>query len=189
MAKVDVGTDKDEVSLTGNSGQGLIPMALILAEAAGIHAGKQVVQTQTYGAESRGGLCRADVIIAEGEIDALQVEHPDVLLVMSDAAANQYVAGLKAGGVLLVDSSEVRAFPTTRARTYQIPFTQLARERLGRTFYANIVALGAIMEVAPLVSVEAARAVVLARALRGTEDANLAALELGRELVYGASLA
>jgi 2-oxoglutarate ferredoxin oxidoreductase subunit gamma len=189
MSKVERGSKMIEVSLSGNGGQGLILMALILAEAAGIHDGKQVVQTQTYGAESRGGLCRADVIIADGEVDRLQVEHPDVLLVMSDAAASQYVGNLKAGGVLVVDSSEVRAFPPTRVRTYQIPFTQLAREQLGRALYANIVALGAIIELVPLVSAEAARAAVLARAPRGTEDANLVALELGRELGQGASVA
>lgn len=44
-----------EIRLSGSGGQGLIVAGIILAEAAGIHDGKYVCQTQSYGPEARGG--------------------------------------------------------------------------------------------------------------------------------------
>ena len=53
-----------EIILAGTGGQGLILSGIILAEAA-ILEGKNVVQTQSYGIASRGGLSLAEVITDE----------------------------------------------------------------------------------------------------------------------------
>ena len=49
-----------EIRLSGSGGQGLIFAGIILAEAAGIHEGKYVCQTQSYGPEARGGASKAE---------------------------------------------------------------------------------------------------------------------------------
>ena len=50
-----------EVILAGSGGQGLILSGILLAEAA-MNEGRNVVQTQSYGIASRGGLSLAEVI-------------------------------------------------------------------------------------------------------------------------------
>ncbi len=58
---------RTEIRLAGSGGQGLITAGIILAEAA-ILDNKNVVQSQSYGPEARGGASRAEIIIAKGPI-------------------------------------------------------------------------------------------------------------------------
>ena len=51
-----------EVRLAGTGGQGVILASILLAKAA-IRDGRNVVQTQLYGPEARGGASRAETII------------------------------------------------------------------------------------------------------------------------------
>ncbi len=57
---------RKEIRICGFGGQGIILAGVILGEAAA-RAGRQAVQTQSYGPESRGGAARSEVVIAEGE--------------------------------------------------------------------------------------------------------------------------
>ena len=59
--------ERYEVRLSGSGGQGLIFAGIILAEAAGIHDGKYVCQTQSYGPEARGGASKSEVVISDGK--------------------------------------------------------------------------------------------------------------------------
>jgi 2-oxoglutarate ferredoxin oxidoreductase subunit gamma len=79
--------------------------------------------------------------------------------------------------MLVVDSTFVTNTPTTKAVC--IPFTQLARQELGREMAANIVALGALTTLTKVVSPEALETAVLSRVPPGTEELNRRALELG----------
>ena len=47
-----------ELRFSGSGGQGMILAGIIMAEAAAIYDGKQAVQSQSYGPESRGGASR-----------------------------------------------------------------------------------------------------------------------------------
>ncbi|MEA3375983.1 MAG: 2-oxoacid:acceptor oxidoreductase family protein, partial [Chloroflexota bacterium] len=78
-----------EVRLAGTGGQGTILAGIILAEAA-IREGKNVVQTQSYGPEARGGASRSEIVISEGEIDHPKVLEPNVTLCMSQEACDRY---------------------------------------------------------------------------------------------------
>ncbi len=166
-----------EIRLSGSGGQGLILAAIILAEAAGVYDGKYVAQTQSYGPEARGGASKAEVVISDEEIDYPMATRPDLLLAMSQSACDAYYYDLKPEGMLVVDSTLVTSTPTTKAVC--IPFTQLARQELGREMAANIVALGALATLVKVVSPEALEAAVLSRAPAGTEELNRRALELG----------
>ncbi len=174
------GRTRWEVRLAGTGGQGQVLAAIILADAAGLHAGYNVVQTQDYGPESRGGASKAEVILTtDPEVDYPKATAPDVLVAMSQPAFDRYAAGVRPGGVVLADSTWVRAAPSGKARVLPLPLTQAARERLGRALVANVVALGALAAVFPPVPLEALERAVLRRAPRGTEDLNRRALQLG----------
>lgn len=103
-----------EIRLSGSGGQGLIVAGIILAEAAGIHDGKYVCQTQSYGPEARGGASKAEVVISEEEIDYPKAIKPDVLLAMNQKACDAYFFDMKPDGMLVVDSTFVKQLPTTR---------------------------------------------------------------------------
>jgi 2-oxoglutarate ferredoxin oxidoreductase subunit gamma len=166
-----------EVRLSGSGGQGLILAGIILAEAAGVYDGKYVAQTQSYGPEARGGASKAEVVISDEEIDYPMATRPDLLLAMNQSACDAYYYDLKPEGMLVVDSTFVTNTPTTKA--VRIPFTQLARQELGREMVANIVALGALATLTKVVSPEALETAVLSRVPPGTEELNRKALKLG----------
>jgi len=171
--------DRYEIRLSGSGGQGLILAGIILAEAAGIYDGRFVTQTQSYGPEARGGVSRSDIIISDKEIDYPKAIRLDMLVAMNQKSCNEYFAALKPDGKLLVDSTFVSEIPTQRAVV--IPFTRIAREKVGKEFVANIVFLGALTEFCPVVSGKAMEAAVLSRVPRGTEKLNRSALQAGIE--------
>jgi len=156
-------------------------MGLILAEAAGVYEGRQVVSSQLYGPESRGGASRSDVIVSDEEIDYPEVEHPDILFAFNQASAAKYAPHLKDGGTAIYDSTFVTDPPPVRGRVYQLPITRLAREQVGRDIVANIVALGAITVLTGVVSREAIEQAVMGRVPKGTEEINQRALQVGFE--------
>jgi 2-oxoglutarate ferredoxin oxidoreductase subunit gamma len=166
-----------EVRLAGSGGQGLILAGVILAEAAGIHEAKFVAQTQSYGPEARGGASKSEVVISDAPIDYPKAIKPDVLLCLSQKACDTYIFDVKPGGTVIVDETLVPHLPTSRA--VAIPFTQIAREEVGRDMLANIVALGALATLTGIVSLESLAAAVLARVPQGTEELNKKALEAG----------
>jgi 2-oxoglutarate ferredoxin oxidoreductase subunit gamma len=63
----------------------------------------------------------------------------------------------------------------------QVPFEKLAREQLGKSIVANIVALGVIVRLSKAVTEQAAEQAILARVPPGTEDLNRKAFQLGLE--------
>lgn len=170
---------RQEIRFCGSGGQGIITAAIILAEAAGIYDGKHVSQTQSYGPEARGGTCKAEVIIADGEIDYPKASRPDILLSMNQSSCETYFPDLKPDGLLIVDASLVEKVPT--GRVVSIPFTRIARQQLGNEVVATMVALGAVGYLCKDVSLESLGKALVARVPKGTEEINLRALRAGIE--------
>lgn len=167
-----------EVRLAGTGGQGAILAGIILADAA-IRDDKNVVQTQSYGPEARGGASRSEVVISTQEIDYPKVLDPDVTLCMSQEACDRYSGDRGEDGLLIVDTDHVNRAPTTRA--VRIPLTSLAQDVTGRAITANVVGLGLLAGMTNVVSRESLEEAVTARAPKGTEESNLDALAAGYE--------
>ncbi len=168
--------------IAGFGGQGVILSGLILAVAAGIHEGKEVAQTQSYGPESRGGACRAEVVISDEEIDYIKPMDPDLLVAMSQPALDRYIGDVdRKRAAVLVDSSLVASIPEGIAHLYPLPMTDIAEFRLGKKIVANLVMLGALSAITGLVSYEALVEAVKQTVPRKTVELNLAALKEGFE--------
>ena len=166
-----------EIRLSGSGGQGLILMGIILAEAIGIYDGKCVAQTQSYGPEARGGSSKSEVIVSDEEIDYPKAMKLDLFLAMNQKSCDEFYLDLKPEGMLIVDSTFVTQLPIPKA--FRIPFTRIAREKFKREVVANIIALGALTQLTPMVSPKAVESAVLARVPKGTEKLNRDALKAG----------
>jgi 2-oxoglutarate ferredoxin oxidoreductase subunit gamma len=175
-----------EIRFAGFGGQGIIKSGIITATAACIHSGKYAVQTQSYGPESRGGACKSEVVISEEEIDFPKVIKPDILVVMSQHAYNQYADRVKLGGTIIMDPDMIpKESDLKNVKVYRVPATKIA-EGLGRKIVANVVMLGAFVAITKVLDKNAVRESIKANIPKGTEELNLTAFEKGYE--YGEKL-
>ena len=183
-------SDRYEVRLAGSGGQGLVLAGVILAEAAAIYEGKNAVQSQSYGPESRGGASKSEVIISDKEIDYPKATNIDLLLVLTEAAAQKYFKDAPETALVVADSDLVLTDVPAKYRSVKAPITRLARETVGKEFVTNIVALGLLRELTGIVGEEPLEKAVLARVPKGTEDLNRRALQVGKEAAatYGAKI-
>jgi len=169
--------DRYEIRLSGSGGQGIILASIILAEAASIFEGYQVSQTQSYGPQARGGRCKAEVVISKKQIDYPKAMQLDMMLAMNQASCDAYCYDFKHNGLLIIDSSLVDQVPTSRV--VALPFTHIANELTGKNLVANIVGLGTLGYLCPLISQESLEKALAARVPKGTKGINRKALLAG----------
>ncbi len=170
---------KHEVRFGGSGGQGQILAGIILAEAA-ILDGCNVTQTQSYGPEARGGASKAEVLISESLIHFPKIKSPTHMVLMSPEACNKYAGSIRAGGFLLIDSTLVKDVPqNTAGNVYHVSITRIAKEKVGRALFANVVALGALVGLTELVSRDSLEKALTMHIPAGTEELNKKALYEG----------
>ena len=167
-----------EFILAGSGGQGLILAGMMLAEAAMIE-GKNVVQTQSYGIASRGGLSLAEVIVDEGEIIFQQVRRPDCVLALSEEAAKKYESWGTKGVPMLYDSTLAAA--RSGAAFIGRDFTRRASD-LGNAGSVNLLALAALAAYTGVVQATSLEQLLRSRFHGPALEQNLAMLAAGREL-------
>lgn len=171
-----------EFLLSGSGGQGIILAGIILAEGA-VMAGKNAIQTQTYGPEARGGASKAEVIISDGEIDYPKVVKPDLLLAMSQDAYNKYTPlAVAHNSLVLIDGQFVTDLSQQLNNLIVLPITKTASERIGKAVVANMVALGAVMALTEVLPQHHLEEALLSRVPKGSEKLNLEAFRLGMEI-------
>jgi len=182
MTSMGEGKARKEVIITGFGGQGIVLAGRILGMAAALGDDKESTLVQSYGPESRGGACCAQVIVSDEAIQFPYVKTADVLACMSQSAYEKYRDQLAPDGFLLVDKDLVT--PDGDRDCFSVPSTRMAEE-LGRAMMANIVMIGFMTSVTGVVSPESAKNAVLESVPKGTEEMNLKAFAKGFD--YGLS--
>ncbi len=173
--------NRQEILLTGAGGQGLILASIVLAEAA-VNDNKNVVQTQSYGPEARGGASMAGVIIDVDTIEYPKVTRPTVLLSMNQASFNKYLPRVETACTVIVDATFVNGpfHEDYMIRAY--PITRMAKEVLKREVVANMLALGVINAATNLVNRDIFRESIYKMAPKGSGELNQEAFDLGYRL-------
>jgi len=171
-----------EIRIGGHGGQGVVLAGQILGKGAA-YDGKNVLQTQTYGAEARGSMARSEVIISDTKIGFPAVRKCDVLVAMNQESLDTHLKHLKENGVLIVDSSNVQKIPETKVKTFKIPITETTRKTFGESMYANMVMLGALTKITKIASKEALEKAIRESVPEKTIDVNVSAFKKGLELV------
>ena len=171
-----------QMRFAGSGGQGVILASVILAEAAVI-CGFQAVQSQAYGPEARGGVSKAETVVSREQIWYSKVTAPNFLLALTQASLNTYTKTLAEGAVVMMDDSLERPDYVDESRVIAIPILRTAKEKVGKAFTANIVAVGAINAALQLFTDEELMEAVKRHIPAGTEEINRKALDAGRELI------
>ncbi len=169
---------KIDVVVTGFGGQGIVLTGRILGKAAALGDHKESTLVQSYGPESRGGACSAQVVISDDTIHYPYIKTPDILVAMSHSGYEKYIGELKEGGLLLIDQDLVRPGKEAGNSYFSIPATRMAEE-LGRKMMANIIMLGFFTAITKAISMDAATDTVMGSVPKGTEEMNLKAFNKG----------
>ena len=188
------------IRIAGFGGQGIVMAGYTLGHA-GVLDGRNALQTQSYGSESRGGSCKSDVMISDGEILELAPSVLDVLVVMSQPALYKYLPDLRDDGILIYDRDLVKLadpkVPCPRAektgdagaatkpagsgnfRGHAVPATDIAHETLGNDLVANMIMLGYLAALTQVVSADSLRNAIAETVPRKTVEINLRAFVEG----------
>jgi 2-oxoglutarate ferredoxin oxidoreductase subunit gamma len=127
----------------GFGGQGIVSLGQLWVYFA-MKEGKNVTFFPFYGAEKRGGIARASVIISDEEIASPLVTTPDSTLVMNTDSLPLCEKIVKDGGLIVVNSTLVKEEPRRSGlKTVKIEASGIA-EQIGNVRFANMVALGAM---------------------------------------------
>ena len=142
---------RKEIRISGFGGQGIGLAGYIIGKAFSLYEGLEAVMTQSYGPEARGGASSANIVISDELVDYPFVQHPDVLVAMSQEAYTKFRATAKPDALILIDEDLVEAQSEDKLNC--IPATRLAEE-LGRRIVANVVMLGFFTTVTGLLTRE-----------------------------------
>lgn len=170
-----------EIRLSGSGGQGLILAGIILARAAVIDK-RKVTQTQSYGPESRGGSSRADVIISDQDIYYPEAMNFNCLLALTQEACDKYLFDLRETGILIIDTTYVKNLALAAENTYELPFTDIAIEKLGSAISTNILSLSFLVRLTKVVKESSLEQSIRESVKPAFVDLNIKAMNLGFEL-------
>ena len=169
------------VLIAGYGGQGILFMGQLYANAC-MNEGLNVTWTPSYGAEMRGGTVNCTVCMSDDEVACAFVENPQNVIALNAPSFERFESKIKSGGIMVVNSSLVKASPSRKDITYKfVPMTEIAHNS-GNEKMANIVSLGAFIKAFPIIKKESIVS-VMKKKLTGTKakmlDGNINALEKG----------
>jgi len=173
-------TPRFEIRIAGFGGQGVVTIGRILGEAFTIYEDKNSVNTHSYGPESRGGACKSEVVVSDGEIHYPNVRKADLFIALSQVALDTYIADLKGGGILLIDPDSVKDVPSrNKYRVYEVPTMKIAHD-IGGVKFQNSVALGALYPlIAHMIEESSLRQAISNNVPPETVEINMGAFERG----------
>jgi 2-oxoglutarate ferredoxin oxidoreductase subunit gamma len=142
-----------EIIIAGFGGQGVLFAGQVMAYAA-MDSGKEVTWIPSYGPEMRGGTANCTVIISDEEIGSPTVMRPTAAMVLNLPSLEKYEPRVRSGGVLIANSSLInREIERKDIRSVMIPANEIAEE-LGDRRMLNMVMLGALLELMPVLSLD-----------------------------------
>ena len=165
------------IRLAGFGGQGIVMAGYVLGHAA-IMGGRNAMQTQSYGSESRGGASKSDIIISDTEILDLAPSDVDVLVALAQPALEKYLPSLKGDGILIYESDLVKPGDGV-PRTFGLPATDIARKTFGKDVVANVIVVGYLAGLVDVASRDSLRRAISESVPQKTVEMNLNAFEQG----------
>jgi 2-oxoglutarate ferredoxin oxidoreductase subunit alpha len=127
--------DDINVVIAGAAGEGVQTVGELLTNAVAAQ-GYSVFSWKEYESRIRGGRNSYSIRIGEEPVNA-PLRAADILLALNRGAADKYRGLVKEKGIIISVKKEGN-------RSIEIPFSTVAKERIGHEIYANTVAVGAL---------------------------------------------
>ncbi len=169
-----------EIRFGGSGGQGLQLSAKLLADAL-IREGHKVARSQSYEPTSRGGLSRADLVVATASIDYPLVTALEYLVLLDQLPVAVSIPLLKPGALVIADARRVEDIPGGDHDLHVLPLSESALA-LGNERATNIVALGVFAGLAGACGFDTLEIVIRNGVPPRFLDLNLRAFAKGMEL-------
>lgn len=171
-----------QIRIVGLGGQGIVLLGQIIGQA-GIYDKRHVAQSSTYGPETRGSLCRAEVVISDDNIDYPYVTKSDILIAMTQKGYKIFADSIiKLYGSIFYDTKLVNVSSAVNAKYFSVPATETAIKQFGSPTTANIIMLGAVVATTNTISkksvLKAIKEIINPKAV----STNLEAFNLGIDL-------
>ncbi len=168
-----------QVRIGGEAGQGVILGGVMLAFAA-MEDGRKVAQSARYGAAVRGGEATADLVISDTPIDYPHVEIPDILLVLSQETYDRFAPSKNEDTRVFYDPFFVTPSKIAGGSLWEIPATEKAIERFGKSTSSNLIALGFIVSLTEIVSEKSLIAAIEKNLSPKYHTAGFEAIQIGK---------
>ncbi len=177
---------EEKIIMAGFGGQGVMSMGQLLTYA-GMIEDKNVSWLPSYGPEMRGGTANCAVIVSDKQVGSpIITNDATAAIVMNLPSLDKFEADVRKDGMLLVNSSLIEKKATRDdLKVYYIKANEIAND-LGNAKVANMVLLGAYLEITKIVKVESiieALKKVFGPAKEHLVPLNKDALEKGAEAV------
>lgn len=143
------------ICCAGFGGQGTLSMGKILAYA-GMLEGREVSWCPSYGPEMRGGTANCHVIVSDESIGSPVItSDANCVIAMNQPSLDKFVDILAKGGVL-VANSDLASLKEDKAdiQVLDIPANTMATQEFGSARLANIILLGAVIQVTEAVKLD-----------------------------------
>ena len=142
------------VCCAGFGGQGVLSMGKLLAYA-GMLDGKEVSWCPSYGPEMRGGTANCSIVVSDEPVGSPVITaDATASIVMNQPSYDKFVEIVGSGGTIIINSSLVeKKVERNDVKAYYVPANEIAKE-LGNPKLANIILLGALLEVDKTVTEE-----------------------------------
>ncbi|MDF2547397.1 2-oxoacid:acceptor oxidoreductase family protein [Anaerosolibacter sp.] len=142
-----------QVICAGFGGQGVMSMGQLLTYA-GMIEGKNVSWLPSYGPEMRGGTANCSVVVSDKPVGSPIITDATTAIVMNLPSMIKFEKDLVKDGILLINSSLIDKKPSRDdVKAYFVPANEIANE-LGNAKVANMVMLGAFLELTKTVEVD-----------------------------------
>ena len=179
--------DRYSIQLVGKGGQGLQLLGMVLADAMA-QAGKNVVVTQKYGAQQRGGTSAANLVISDSEIDFPLVTSPDILLALTQEGFDTYAGKVTRSHTIIIDSGNVQVPDEMQdVHILSVPIEDIAVETTGNKQTMNMVSLGIITKLSGLLPSSRVKEALARRSPTRFLATNIKAFEKGLSLAKSIS--
>lgn len=173
---------KKEVLFSGKGGQGLGVMGRILALAATLEE-KEVASSSSYGGEVTGGLSQSEVIISDETIDFPAVLSPDILITVSQDSYDQLISQTDRQALLLCDPGLVKPDQDREGpRLILVPAAEQAVQSFGRSQFANMIMLGAVVALTGIVRPDSVARVIAREFETKSPELNQRAFAMGLQI-------
>ncbi|MDY6148692.1 MAG: 2-oxoacid:acceptor oxidoreductase family protein [Porphyromonas sp.] len=142
-----------EIVIAGFGGQGVLSMGKILAYS-GIMENKEVSWMPSYGPEQRGGTSNVTVIVSDEPVSSPVVNEYDIAIVLNQPSLDKFAGRVKKGGILIYDPNGIHTHTDRKdIQIYEVPASEEC-EKIGNDKTFNMIVLGGVLKVAPMVTLE-----------------------------------